>query len=76
MFFKIDVFTNLAIFTGKNMQACQPSNLLKTSSNTSAFYEYCKIFKNDFFLHLQSLSFKLMFETCQNFTVKNKKGFY
>ena len=60
MSFKMDVFKNLAIFTGKHLPwslfvrkltACKPANLLKRDlfiDNTGVSYEYCKIFKNNF----------------------------
>ena len=87
MSFKIEVFKNSAIFKGKHpcwsifvikLPVYKLANLLKRDSFTSIFLLILlNIYKQLFFIdHLRRLHFKAMFETCENFTIKNKKGFY
>ena len=85
MSFKINVFKSFAIFTGKRLcwslfliklLACKPGSLSKGDSNTGLFLWILQISKNSFFYRTPSVAvFKAMFETCQNFTMKNKKAF-
>ena len=58
MLFKIGIFENFAIFTGKypcwslfkiKLQAWKPATLLKRTLTQSFSCEYCEIFKNSFF---------------------------
>ena len=61
IFFRIDAFKNLAIFTGK--QLCLQLYYIETPTQLFSC-EYCEIFKNSFFIEifrwlLLSLSFKI-----------------
>ena len=87
MSFKKEVFKKIAIFTGKplcwslfvmRLPAYKPANLLKRDSNTSIFLlMLLNIAKQLFFIEYPRwMLFKAMFETRQNFTMKNEKGFY
>ena len=61
--FKKEAFKSFSIFTGKHL--CWSLFVIKLPAQTAFFIE-----------HLPWLLFKAMFETCQNFTMKNEKGFY
>ena len=92
IFFKIGVLKNFTIFTGKQLcwslflvklQGWRPMTLLKRDSNTDVFSEYCKIFKNSFFIeHLLWLppndSLNMIFRKLKSFCViiLNKRIFY
>ena len=54
------------------------SFLIKLQTQHKCFpINIAKFLRTAFFIeHLRKLIFKAMFETCQNFTMKNKKGFY
>ena len=66
IFFEISVLNYFAIFTRKRLcrnyflielQACRSEILLKRDSSTDVFLEYCKIFRNTYFLeHLQTVA--------------------
>ena len=83
MSFKIEIFKNFAIFTGKHLCwslfviklpayiAC--TFIIKRLQHRYFFIIIAKFLRTSFFIeHLQQLLFKAMFETCQNFTMKNK----
>ena len=74
MSFKIEVFKNFSIFTGKHLcwilfvimlAAYNPANLLKRDSDASIFLLILLNFQEHLFFieHLQWLHFKAMFET-------------
>ena len=65
MYFRIDVFKNVAMFIGKhlcwslfsiNIQTSRPLTLLKRDSNKSFSCESCKIFKNTFFYRTRQVA--------------------
>ena len=87
MSFKKEVFKKIAIFTGKplcwslfvmRLPAHKPANLIKRDSNTSIFLlMLLNVAKQLFFIEYPRwMLFKAMFETRQNFTMKNEKDFY
>ena len=84
---KTEAFQNIAILIGKQpcwslfvikLPAYKPANLLKGDSKTSILLLILLNSQEQLFFieYLRWLYFKAMFETRQNFTMKNTKGFY
>ena len=87
MLFKIEVLKHLAIFTGKQLYwsllviklpGYRPANFIYKRLPYKYFcINIAKFLRTGLFIEfLRCLYFKAMFETCQNVTMKNEKGFY
>ena len=73
MFFKIGVFWNFTVFTGKHLcwslflirlHAWRPTVLLKRCTSAGFFLEYYKIFKNCFFVEYPWWLLLAIVKTC------------